>query len=177
MKRAGVGLMLASILLTCGCERDTGSTSATATAPATPPASKPVSVGGALDAAVNEAREKTQQAAEVTARIIRDVREKYQQRVATELGRYDEHIRALRARLEQAAADARPGLEQRIADLTEKVQQARELLERLKNAGDEAWKGAEEGLDRALRELRQAAPEVSAATRPVPAATTQPSAP
>jgi polyhydroxyalkanoate synthesis regulator phasin len=167
--RIGVIVVLA---LVWGCERSEPTGGAGGNAATQPAATQPATSGGTLE----DMKQKGQQAAEMAARIIREVRQKYQQQAVDELARCDEQIKVLREKLTQATDEARPELEKRVEELSRRVQDARALLEQANAASDEAWKGLTGQFDAAFSELKRVVGAESAASQPATEPTTQPAA-
>ncbi len=181
MTRLGIVMVAAGVLIgLAGCERSeppsggsaaqTPPTSAPATAPAAPAS------GDKLD----RLREQMEQEAVHTAdsakklavSVVEQIRTRYEDRVARELARVDEHVADLKQKLAQAGEAARPALENQLAQWNERAQGMREKLEKLPGASDEVWLDLKKDLDAAINQVRQALP--GAATQPSSAPTARP---
>lgn len=162
MMRAMVGL--AALIVGLGlaaCEQapPPGGRSA-GSQPATQPA------GGV---SLEQVKRKAGEAVATAVEYARQKKEEYQKRVEPELARLEVRLAEMKKKVEQAAEEARPGLQERVGELSWKVAVARERLERVKAAGGEAWEEARQGLDAALAELREAlgeSPASAPATEP-----------
>lgn len=72
------------------------------------------------------------------------------------LARWNAEIDVLKARIEEARADARIEGRDRLADLRERRDEAARRLDRLQGAGAEAWDEMQDGFERAGQELERA---------------------
>lgn len=115
---------------------------------------------------LDDVKRKAQDTLAATAELARRVRERYQEDAQRKLSEFDEHLRRLKKKLDDAAEEARPELEKRIKQLAQKAKAARETLEKLAGASDEAWEEAKKGLDKAVDELKEAMEETGADTQP-----------
>jgi len=105
-----------------------------------------------------------------TGPMLRQARELYQREVERESERMNERVNELRRKLESAAEDVRPALQKQLDEWTARAESARQTLERLKGASDEAWREMRKGVDNALQEyqeaLEQPAPDAPPTTAP-----------
>jgi 16S rRNA C967 or C1407 C5-methylase (RsmB/RsmF family) len=92
---------------------------------------------------VEEAKQTAQAVGEAASEkgkeALRMIRDLYVRNVQDELAKHEAHIQELQKKLEQTAAEARPELEKRIADLKGRVEAVRGTLQRLSAASDDAW--------------------------------------
>lgn len=117
-----------------------------------------------------EAERRASEGAAAAANLLRQARELYQREVERESERMNERVNELRRKLESAAEDVRPALQKQLDEWTARAESARQTLERLKGASDEAWREMRKGVDNALQEyqeaLEQPAPDAPPTTAP-----------
>jgi molecular chaperone GrpE (heat shock protein) len=123
---------------------------------------------GVVEEAKQTAQAVGEAASEKGKEALRMIRDLYVRNVQDELAKHEAHIQELQKKLEQTAAEARPELEKRIAELKGRVEAARGTLQRLSAASDDAWNELVKGLNAALGELRKALEEPGA-TQPASA--------
>lgn len=90
--------------------------------------------------------------ADAEQRLRRAYREKREAQLKELAARLD----LLEAKADKAKADARIRYGEEIEKLREKLDTARVKLSLLQDAGEQAWEDVKEGLDAAMRDLRQA---------------------
>lgn len=80
----------------------------------------------------------------------------YESKLQAQLDKWSADIDKLKAKADEAGADARIELRKQIDDLEHQREQAREKFDRLKRAGDDAWEDLKDGADLALKSLDNA---------------------
>lgn len=81
-------------------------------------------------------------------------RKEYIEKLAAKLHEWDARIDELRGKAERSSADVRESFKSRISELREKREKASVLLDELHEAGDDAWKGVKEKVDRLYEEVK-----------------------
>lgn len=71
----------------------------------------------------------------------------YEKKVQAQLDEWSAEMNKLKAKAEQADADARLELNDEIDELEAKRKAAEEKFEELKSAGDDAWEDVKQGID------------------------------
>lgn len=85
-----------------------------------------------------------------------NAREAYQQKMEAQLKQWDAEIAKLRARADEAKAQAKIEYYQQIGQLQKKQESARQKLDEMKRAGDSAWQDLKAGLELAWQDLGSA---------------------
>ncbi len=80
----------------------------------------------------------------------------YQREVESWTARYDAHIAALRARLEQESGQSSARLAERIQGLDVQRDELVRMLEQLRSRGSQDWQDLRPGIDQALHGLKHA---------------------
>ncbi len=88
--------------------------------------------------------------------ILLEKKKVYQERIETQLKEWEPQIEGLKARAEQVKADAQTMYKERIENLRQKQEAARQKLQELKDSSEEAWEELRVGLDKTLEELKEA---------------------
>lgn len=173
-RSASLGTLGLGLLVAVACERSAppggppaGSTSQPATAPVVAEERTTLEELKRLGA---EAERRASEGAAAAKALLRQARELYQREVERESERMNERVNELRKRLESAAEDVRPALQKQLDEWTARAEAARQTLERLKGASDEAWREMRKGVDNALQEyqeaLEQPPPDAAPTTAP-----------
>lgn len=81
----------------------------------------------------------------------------YEQKAEAKLEEHQAEIAKARAKVKGAAADARLDAEKELEGLEAKLEEAKQTLARIKDAGEGAWEDLTRGLDSAWDELSDAA--------------------
>jgi hypothetical protein len=82
-------------------------------------------------------------------------RQRFEQDTRNVLARLDAHLQNWRRQLKTTEGEARQAAENEIAQVDAKAAEAREMLDKLKDAGDEGWVELAKGINAALREINQ----------------------
>ena len=83
-----------------------------------------------------------------------DDQELYRQKREAQLEEWEAELEKLKARASKASADAQLELNRRIAQLEEQVEQGRDMLGELADAGEEAFESAKARVDEAWSNLK-----------------------
>jgi len=82
-------------------------------------------------------------------------REKYINKIAEKLKKWDVRIEELENKAEKAKDEVKDEYQEKIEELKEKQSKARQNLEKIRNASDAAWREMKEGLDTSLKILNR----------------------
>lgn len=77
----------------------------------------------------------------------------YEKKMQARLDQWSAEIDGLKAQAEKADAEARIALNEKIDEATAKKDSAKEKLDRLKDAGDDAWEDLKNGMEGAWSSL------------------------
>jgi prefoldin subunit 5 len=103
----------------------------------------------------DDVRQKAAETVETASDLVRDRKAEYEQQLERALGRLDERIAELRAKVEDAGDEAASEWKKTHDDLVQKRQNVRKRLDDLKSRGSDAWDDLREGLDASVEELRK----------------------
>lgn len=106
-----------------------------------------------------DVRDSFGEAARTTNAYVSQTRDEVVAKGKGEIAKADAELAVLRAKANNAAADAKAGIEASIAKVEKERAEAAAKLEELQNATGDAWKDMAGGLDRALGELGESAKE------------------
>lgn len=81
-------------------------------------------------------------------------REAYEEKIRAKLGELDEKLNLLRLRADMAKTEVKLEYTKMIIDLRSKKEEAQKRLEKLKDAGGDAWKTMAEGMEKAVDDLK-----------------------
>jgi hypothetical protein len=87
---------------------------------------------------------------------MKDKRKAYEEKLDAQLQEWNAQIALLKARAENAKADAKIGYYKAIDALEHKQNEARTKLHELKTAGDEAWEAVKAGAEKVWAEVKTA---------------------
>jgi predicted nuclease with TOPRIM domain len=87
---------------------------------------------------------------------MKEKRKAYEEKLDAQLKEWSAQIELLKAKADNAKADAKIEYYKTIDALQSKQNEARTKLQELKTAGDEAWKDLKAGAERAWAEVRTA---------------------
>ncbi|MEW6249387.1 MAG: hypothetical protein AB1716_01980 [Planctomycetota bacterium] len=138
-------LLPAALLVHFGCERSELPTPPPSTQSTPPPASGPADLQQKIDAGLAAG-----------ARLLEESRQRAERRLRFELSEAERRMTELAHRLETAADDARPALEQQLAELKRQSAAARERLAELAHVSDQAYEEFRQRLDATLDGLSRA---------------------
>ena len=82
-------------------------------------------------------------------------REKYINKIAEKLKKWDARIEELENKAEKAKDEVKDEYHEKIEELKKKQSKARQNLEKIRNASDAAWQEMKEGLDTSLKILNK----------------------
>jgi DNA repair exonuclease SbcCD ATPase subunit len=88
--------------------------------------------------------------------IMEDKRKAYEEKLDAQLKEWNAQIALLKARAENAKADAKVDYYKTIEALEDKQNKAKTKLHELKTAGDEAWEAVKTGAEKAWAEVKTA---------------------
>jgi chromosome segregation ATPase len=88
--------------------------------------------------------------------IMEDKRKAYEEKLDAQLKEWNAQIALLKARAENAKADAKVDYHKAIEALEHKQDKAKTKLQELKTAGDEAWDAVKTGAEKAWAEVKTA---------------------
>lgn len=91
-----------------------------------------------------------------TTQTFEQKREHYQERVRAEMDKLDAQITELRAKADQAKADARIEYNNQLENLRTKQAAAEQKLKELQNTSESAWSDIQAGFENAWNELQAA---------------------
>ena len=83
-------------------------------------------------------------------------KEAYRQKLEAQMREWSAKIDVLKAKADQAEADAKIEYQNRIEDLRQKKEALQAKLSELQNASDAAWKDIKAGTERAAADLKDA---------------------
>lgn len=84
------------------------------------------------------------------------MKDAYEQKIEAQLAEWDAEIKKLRAKAEQAEADAKIQYQKQVEDIRSMQRSAQAKLEELKEAGDNAWEDLKAGMENARDSLAKA---------------------
>ena len=87
---------------------------------------------------------------------MKDKRKAYEEKLDAQLKEYNAQIALLKAKAENAKADARIDYYKTIEALEQKQDKAKTKLQELQTAGDEAWEAVKTGAEKAWAEVKTA---------------------
>ena len=87
---------------------------------------------------------------------MKDKRKAYEEKLDAQLKEWDAQIALLKAKAENAEADAKIDYYKTIDALEHKQDKAKTKLQELKTAGDEAWEAVKAGAEKAWAEVKTA---------------------
>jgi chromosome segregation ATPase len=88
--------------------------------------------------------------------IMEDKRKAYEEKLDSQLKEWNAQIALLKARAENAKADAKVDYYKTIEALENKQDKAKTKLQELKTAGDEAWEAVKTGAEKAWADVMTA---------------------
>lgn len=83
-------------------------------------------------------------------------KQEYEQKMAAQLREWKAQIDLLKAKAEKAGAEQKVAYHEQIENLRKHERKARERLDDLRDAGEDAWEHLVDGLERAGRDLKSA---------------------
>ena len=89
-----------------------------------------------------------------------DKRKAYQEKIKAQIEKVGAQIELLKAKVDDAKADAKIELNQRIENLEGQRDEVQKRLDELKSAGSSAWRELKSGVDSAVVELEKAVTQV-----------------
>ncbi len=92
---------------------------------------------------------------------MEDKRKAYEEKLDAQLKEWNAQITLLKAKAENAKADAKIDYYKSIEALEHKHDEARTKLQELKTAGDEAWEAVKAGAEKAWAEVKTAYHDVT----------------
>ncbi len=92
----------------------------------------------------------------ITKVIINDKRKAYEEKFDAQLKEWNAQISLLRAKADNARADAKIDYYKTIDAFEHKEKEARTKLQELKTAGDEAWEAVKAGMEKIWAEVKEA---------------------
>jgi chromosome segregation ATPase len=87
---------------------------------------------------------------------MKDKRKAYEEKLDAQLKDWNAQITLLKAKAENAKADARVDYYKTIEALEQKQNKAKTKLQELQNAGDEAWEAVKTGVEKVWDEFKTA---------------------
>jgi hypothetical protein len=87
---------------------------------------------------------------------MKDNRKAYEEKLDAQLKEWNAEIALLKAKAENAKADAKMDYYKIINALEHKQEEAKTKLQELKTAGDEAWEGVKGGAEKVWAEVKSA---------------------
>lgn len=84
------------------------------------------------------------------------MKEAYEQKIEAQLAEWDAEIKKLRAKAEQAEADAKIRYHEQVEDIRSMQRSAQAKFKELKEAGDNAWEDLKAGMENARDSLAKA---------------------
>jgi len=87
---------------------------------------------------------------------MKDKRKAYEEKLDAQLKEYNAQIALLKAKAENAKADAKIDYYKTIEALEHKQDKAKTKLQELKTSGDEAWEAVKTGAEKAWAEVKTA---------------------
>lgn len=107
-------------------------------------------MGAASDAQQTAARSKEQEQAGANER------QQYQEKIEAKLRELDGEIAALKAKSARQGKESGKDFNQQIAELEQKVKDARQKFDKLKESSQGAWQDMKVGIDAAVKDLQTA---------------------
>ena len=93
--------------------------------------------------------------------VMKDERKAYEEKLDAQLAEWNARIALLKAKDENAKADAKMDYYKIIEALEHKQGEAKAKLAELKTAGDEAWEAVKEGVEKSWAEVKTAYHDVA----------------
>ena len=87
-------------------------------------------------------------------------KEAYQQKAEAKLDEHKAEVDKARAKVKGATADARLDAERELKGLEAKLDEAKQMLAQIKDAGEDAWEDLTEGLENAWDDVAGAAKKI-----------------
>jgi len=82
-------------------------------------------------------------------------RDAYVEQMKAQLDRWNAKLDEWEAKAHQAQADQKIGYEKKLAELRSKRDETQSLLAELRPAGEDAWTALQDGVNKAMEELKQ----------------------
>jgi multidrug resistance efflux pump len=83
-------------------------------------------------------------------------RKAYIDKLATQLKQWDAELEKMEAKAQKAKADVKADYNRQIQELRRKKAVAKNRLEEVKNAGEDAWKELKSGAEEAFKDMKNA---------------------
>ena len=144
MKKITLPILLAVLLFSAACSNQNQS------------------VQEKTDTSAEDVRREAKEALETAAAYTQEQKQKYRDKIQTQLDEFDNQLDELRPKAESARESAKVQLNEQIEMLKQKREVAAQRLKKLTSSKDEGWAKVKGGLDKAMTDLQKSYEEAMA---------------